>query len=98
MTNDKSLPTLAAYDEKHIAAMTPQQKTEYARHLLASGHSIEAVEKRFGNPNPTSPRGRAEAEKVALKKNPEWVKRYLDGGYEERKKMHELDCVIHKIG
>ncbi len=77
--------------------MTPQQKTEYARHLLASGHEFEAVEKRFGNPNSNAPRDQAIAEKAALKKNPEWVKRYLDGGYEERKKMDALDRVIHSV-
>jgi hypothetical protein len=97
MIDDKTTLTLAPYDERHIAALTPQQKTEYARHLLASGHSMEAVERRFGNLNSTSPQERAAAEKTSLKKNPEWVKRYLDGGHEERKKMDQLNRAMHNI-
>ncbi len=39
-------------------------------------------------------RDQAQAEKAALKNDKAWVKRYLDGGVEEKRKMDALDRII----
>jgi len=97
MTNTTPAPQLGSYSDAQINALTPAQKTEYKRSLLAAGHSYDAVEARFGRSD-TTPQGKekaeAQSEKTALMKDKGWVRKYMDGDVEARRKMATLDRVI----
>jgi len=85
---------ISQYSDAQIAALSPSQKLEASRTLLAAGHNYEDIEKRFGANEATSSKGRAQAEKNALKNDKAFVKRYLDGDVDARKKMAALDRII----
>jgi len=94
MTDFITEKPITQYTPEQVAVLSPEQKLEASRALLACGHNYDDVEKRFGSNEATSPKGRAQAEKSALMHDKAFVRRYLDGDTEARRKMAALDHII----